>query len=214
YYSQEGEQFGPITFAKLRSMARAGQLARDELAWQEGFTEWLPLQSIPGLQEAFASRFGSRGARSGHAGSSRVGDDAGGIWKSVLGAIRSLATPEDLDGLCRHLILVGGYALFLAMLTGPAYIIIQAVKIDSIEMAVMGGLSFLMLGVIKVVGERLSFAAHSLVQASSHRLTSPAFLDSIATVLFFLGLASATILTLWGIREEEGIDTLIYLVGA
>jgi hypothetical protein len=43
------EADGPVTFAKLRSMAREGWLSRDDLVWQPGLSDWLSAGQVPGL---------------------------------------------------------------------------------------------------------------------------------------------------------------------
>ena len=43
------EADGPVTFARLQSMAREGWLNRDDLVWQPGLSDWLPAGQVPGL---------------------------------------------------------------------------------------------------------------------------------------------------------------------
>jgi hypothetical protein len=43
------EADGPVTFARLKSMAREGWLHRDDLVWHSALPDWLPAGKVPGL---------------------------------------------------------------------------------------------------------------------------------------------------------------------
>jgi TM2 domain-containing membrane protein YozV len=43
------EADGPVTFARLKSMAREGWLHRDDLVWHSELPDWLPAGKVPGL---------------------------------------------------------------------------------------------------------------------------------------------------------------------
>jgi len=53
YYAQrEGsaaQQFGPVSWEALLSLARAGTLGPEDLVWHETFADWLPASQIAGL---------------------------------------------------------------------------------------------------------------------------------------------------------------------
>lgn len=52
FFSREGHQSGPITFAELREKADEGALRpRHDLAWTAGMPEWRPVGEIEGLFE-------------------------------------------------------------------------------------------------------------------------------------------------------------------
>ena len=55
YYAQNQERRGPVSFAKLKTMATDGWLRREDLVWHAGMTEWTPAEKVPGL---FASSLG------------------------------------------------------------------------------------------------------------------------------------------------------------
>jgi hypothetical protein len=40
YYAQNQERRGPVSFAKLKTMASDGWLRCEELVWHAGMTEW------------------------------------------------------------------------------------------------------------------------------------------------------------------------------
>jgi uncharacterized membrane protein YjgN (DUF898 family) len=46
YYSQDGQQQGPVSFEKIRQLQAAGTLTTLSLVWNAGLTEWTPLGAI------------------------------------------------------------------------------------------------------------------------------------------------------------------------
>jgi hypothetical protein len=57
YYSQGGQQAGPVTLDQIRQMAGAGQITPQDLVWREGMAQWQPLASIPELAGASPAAF-------------------------------------------------------------------------------------------------------------------------------------------------------------
>lgn len=54
-FIHEGERFGPVSFAELKTKATEGQLnPRLDLAWRHGMPEWLPAGQIEGLFDRIA----------------------------------------------------------------------------------------------------------------------------------------------------------------
>lgn len=52
FFSREGQQSGPITFADLKAKADEGLLRpRQDLVWREGMSDWCPVGEIEGLFE-------------------------------------------------------------------------------------------------------------------------------------------------------------------
>jgi len=55
YYAQNQDRRGPVSFAKLKTIAADGWLRREDLVWHAGMTEWTAAKKVPGL---FASSLG------------------------------------------------------------------------------------------------------------------------------------------------------------
>jgi TM2 domain-containing membrane protein YozV len=55
YYAQKQERHGPVSFAKIKTMAADGWLRREDLIWQAAMRDWTPANKVPGL---FASSIG------------------------------------------------------------------------------------------------------------------------------------------------------------
>jgi hypothetical protein len=49
FYSEQGNQVGPISGAQLKAMADSGQIGRQTLVWKEGMSEWAPASRVNGL---------------------------------------------------------------------------------------------------------------------------------------------------------------------
>jgi uncharacterized protein len=49
FYTERGEQRGPVGFDDLKSRAEQGSLRPDDLVWGEGMPEWKPAAQIDGL---------------------------------------------------------------------------------------------------------------------------------------------------------------------
>lgn len=56
FYTRQGEQLGPVSFAELQEKARAGELnPRLDMAWTQGMTDWKPAGEIEDLFEKRAA---------------------------------------------------------------------------------------------------------------------------------------------------------------
>ncbi|MDB5304877.1 MAG: antifreeze protein [Phycisphaerales bacterium] len=56
YYSQGGQQLGPVSEAQLQQMKATGQVGPTDLVWSEGMIDWLPVGQVPQLQGPAAAQ--------------------------------------------------------------------------------------------------------------------------------------------------------------
>jgi hypothetical protein len=49
YYTNQGQQKGPVTTAELKQLAQTHQLLPSDLIWREGLPKWMPANSTKGL---------------------------------------------------------------------------------------------------------------------------------------------------------------------
>lgn len=49
YYTQGGQQVGPVTVDQLRQMMGTGQLGSGDLVWRDGMAQWAPASTVPEL---------------------------------------------------------------------------------------------------------------------------------------------------------------------
>jgi len=49
HITRDGKQFGPYTLAEINDSLQAGSLRPEDLAWQDGMTDWAPLHTIAGV---------------------------------------------------------------------------------------------------------------------------------------------------------------------
>jgi hypothetical protein len=50
YYSQGGQQLGPVSEEQLLQWRAAGRVGPNDLVWSEGMTDWVPAGQVPQLQ--------------------------------------------------------------------------------------------------------------------------------------------------------------------
>ncbi|HWE97858.1 MAG TPA: GYF domain-containing protein [Tepidisphaeraceae bacterium] len=50
YYSQGGQQLGPVSEEQLLQWRATGRIGPNDLVWSEGMTDWLPAGQVPRLQ--------------------------------------------------------------------------------------------------------------------------------------------------------------------
>lgn len=61
---RDGSNYGPYTVEHVNAMLASGQVAVDDLAWQEGSKDWVPLAQIPGVLRVPPPRSPRGGSRS------------------------------------------------------------------------------------------------------------------------------------------------------
>lgn len=49
FYSQEGQQYGPMSTLQIKNLATAGELQPNDLLWKEGLESWIPANRLKGL---------------------------------------------------------------------------------------------------------------------------------------------------------------------
>ena len=55
FYSQDGQQRGPVTVETLRAMLAGGQVMWTEMVWSAGMAGWSPASAVPELRPPSAS---------------------------------------------------------------------------------------------------------------------------------------------------------------
>ncbi len=51
FLARDGQRYGPITNEDLRKLASTGHVKGEDLIWRQGFDEWVPASTVPGLIE-------------------------------------------------------------------------------------------------------------------------------------------------------------------
>ncbi len=49
HISKNGQNLGQFSLADINRMLQSGQISPNDLAWQEGMPQWVPVRSIPGV---------------------------------------------------------------------------------------------------------------------------------------------------------------------
>ena len=172
YYARKGERFGPVPWAKVRSLAEQGWLMPGDLIWTPDMSDWQPAASVKGLfKNSLVESLGSAvdgvipGIRPVPAGLDSTA--AGGRGRGP----ESPFGPDFFEHLApRHL--VAGCGAFVAAL-GIAF---TAISPSSLGLAfTLGGLALAAAGMYSEVG---AFLAQAVANIATARING--------TVWFFL----------------------------
>jgi len=49
HISKNGQSLGQFSLADINRMLHSGQISPEDMAWQEGMPQWVPVRSIPGV---------------------------------------------------------------------------------------------------------------------------------------------------------------------
>lgn len=49
HISKNGQNIGQFELSEVNRMLQTGQISSNDLAWQDGMQEWMPVRSIPGV---------------------------------------------------------------------------------------------------------------------------------------------------------------------
>lgn len=131
YYSDRGQQKGPVPFEELRELAQSGYLKPSDLIWEEGTADWVRASKVGGLFDAPSGpgdgrggreypRRDDRGERWDEAGprrrDDRLGDRPGDPYDDRPPRRIGARPPEGMSSGLKVGLIVGGVALFLIII--------------------------------------------------------------------------------------------------
>jgi|GEM_PF-3027265 len=206
FYSIDGRQQGPVSFAELKRLAHTFQLSGYDLVWKEGMRDWKPAGDIDGLFEGTAFKKSSRSTAATSAGTSTTADPVrrpASIWDAVLDGVQLQFPVRSLDLLMDTIITAGSIGVVVTMLIVPGFIIYTGIKEDSLNLVILGVLSLLTLGILRYAGERVSRAAQAIIASSPSQLSSDSYLRGTALFQLLLGIVFATVFSVIAVQEEE-----------
>ncbi|SFJ02073.1 GYF domain-containing protein [Planctomicrobium piriforme] len=206
FYSQSGNQSGPISFKKLKKLARDGQLEPHDLVWHDGQTEWSPAGDHSGL-------FGA-GQRSGYQQSATEPMQQTVLWDLFLDFVRNQVTEDQLDRSVRALTQLGGFAMTVSMLFSLIFLVTQSIKVDSLQLLLAGMGVVAAISVLKYVGVHASLAGDALIKSTPNQLSSRAYVNVISVLLLFAGLSGAAELLYVGLRLNDILDKMLFFNAA
>ncbi|MCA9113491.1 MAG: DUF4339 domain-containing protein [Planctomycetaceae bacterium] len=193
YYAREGKQLGPVSFSQLKQLASDGRLQPGDLVWKQGNPDWMPATAVPELFAAVPMP--GSGAhptipRGGTAGPVRSPQAAGqrptNLWMTLLDSVREMVPERALLALSSSLARWGHLSLFVAMVAGPAWLVLLGARIDSLFPILCGVLAFVLLAVGQFMASRILGTLEVLVEGTPSTLAGSAFLDVLAQ-LFLVG---------------------------
>jgi len=131
--------------------------------------------------------------------------------------LRLTVTVELLETISKSLLTGGTYGLSAAMLTGPAFALLLAVKTDRLSFILMAAAGFISLAVFQFVARTLIVTLESLVKSTPTRLSSRAFLECFALATLILGIIVLGTCIYYSIQFESlellysGIGSFVFL---
>jgi hypothetical protein len=161
FYTQKGERFGPVPFAKVKALADEGWLVPEDLVWGPGMADWRPAASVKGIfRSSLIDSLASGGGvipgirpRTDEPPPDAVGRERRGF--------EHLFGPDFFERLTpRHVVAAGG--AFLAAL-GIAF---TAIAPSSLGLAfTLGGLALAAAGMHVEVGRLVAQASANMAKA-------------------------------------------------
>lgn len=212
YFSVGDKQDGPISLTDLRTFFSSRKLGSEDRVWQEGFADWRLPSEIAELN-GFVQSPARRGGKKSKGGSQS--DDgtpsnqrATHFLDYVLKALRGWIGASDFATAGVTVVEVGRYAVYASIVMNLIFCFMAAVKLDSVSVG-MAGIGFAAAAlVLQYSAIKLCDTITLLIRATTLRMSSTAFIDSLA-VLMLIGGVMALGGSAYGWMRTEEIRLLI-----
>ena len=214
YYTIDDVQKGPVSFSKLKKLCRNGTISDDDLVWNEGLDEWIPVSEVDGLDHSGKSKVKKRSKGK----DATFRSDSHGqtiFWDALLDGVRNTITAEGLEATFHGMIKRGSLAMTIAIISWFGVVVMQGIKSDSIQVVLWGMCSVLILSALKYVAVHLSFASEELVRTTPNTLATPAFPNAISVILLSTGVGIAGISVYYALESnDQEMKILLLLLAA
>ena len=221
YYTLNEEQRGPVLLDEIKEHLTQGRLTAESLVWKRGMGDWSAVSSVPELQgvplfqivlkdspltktrdSLPKSRQDSKDFDSEDSG------DAPHFLDHLLAAIRSLLDESLISKIGDSSVEIGRYVVYLAIVLNVIIGFIFGSRVGSLKFRLLGiGFAAIAL-VLQYSAIKSCSALKQLLQNTSLRMSSTAFLDSMALMMFvggFVGLG-------WSIWMWQQLDQILFLI--
>jgi hypothetical protein len=204
FYSQNGQQAGPVSFQRLKSLAEAGTIHRNDLIWHEGLTDWILAEDQPGI---FSNphRSKSKARISSPGTGSRPSIQAQTVvWDILLETLRDTTSDKILSDIYRIAVQISSLTLTAASILLATFVLILGVKHDSLEACLWGLIGFAVISTSKFIGVHLSIAADELIQSTPNRLSSKRFTSTVAARYLLAAFSFSAIGFFYALKFSDG----------
>ena len=217
YYTQNGEQFGPVSAAQIKQLAEAGKLKADDLVWQEGMKRWILARQVKGLfpleaveaaipvdtPAEVADATGLTFERSTVAFERSREGGPRHPFDLVLDYARHHLTLGFINATARLFSRCGHYGLYAAMALGLLLAAVLAVlgKDPNVLFVALGFVAAT--SVLQYAAPRFVTAMERLSRITPGQVSSAALLDCWALLNMCGGLAVLLVLTVVAVRSQN-----------
>jgi hypothetical protein len=168
HYTNAGVQRGPVDFANLQLLVAMGQVAPDDLVWNDGMTAWTPAGHVPGLIR--------QGANHVNVG---PGEPANDRSLDPIPDYLAKSATSSRSWLTLLVILIGVYALLEAI--GGMYLLILGARMQATSLVASGVFS-LMWAIDWAVGAYLLNAYNSRLASLQYKKNARVLEKSLDTL--------------------------------
>jgi len=220
YYTLNEEQRGPVLLDEIKEHLTRGLLTAESLVWKRGMGDWSAVSSVPELQGVPLFQIAledrpltkirdslpkSRNDLKDF--DSEDSDDAPHFLDHLLAALRRILDESLISKIGDSSVEIGRYATYLAIVLNVIIGVVFGVRVGS-KLSLLGiGFAAIAL-VLQYSAIKSCSALKQLLQTTSLRMSSTAFLDSMALMMFVggvVGLGGAV--WMW-----QQLDQILYLI--
>lgn len=215
YYSVDGDQSGPVTLEELRHALEIGRLGAQDMVWKQGMAEWVAATEVPELRqfETFepapfkeSKKKDRRGIKSTSDGMNEMPSH---FLDYVLEGTRQLIGESFVWDSWITAIEVGRYSIYAGILLYVAFCFVFSLQKNDVNIGLLGIAGAVIAIVNQYSGIKSCGAILRLSRATKLRISSMAFLDSIAVLFFFSGIGGLAFAAISWIRVHEVPAVLI-----
>ena len=206
YFARGNKQMGPVSAAELKRLATAGELRPEDLVWREGLTEWALARSVRGLFEDEAKPAAGeetpskpvvalpQGAEPDQPAASfaaaRRQPRARHLVDLLLNSLRVHFNARFVEATARLFRDCGLYGLLAALMLVAAFMLIMAVKTNTLANLLSGAILLLTLAALQYLAGKFCDVLERLNLAKTGSLASSVVPDSLAILSVVAGLAA------------------------
>ena len=204
YYAHDDQRFGPVSTVELKRLAERGQLAKVDLVWREGMPDWVEASHVKGLFSPAASE------SSGHVAAAPSTQPAPQQAppmqpapaepiaakpkapmrhpvEAILSLARSGASEGFVDSSIRLFVLLGHYAMYVAMLLVLVGGVAISVQLEMFIPALLAVAMVPVLAVMQYAAGQFSKALDRVNRTTRATVASTTLVDLIGLVSLVLG---------------------------
>ena len=220
YYTLNDEQRGPVLLDEIKEQLTRGRLTAESLVWKRGMGDWSAVSSVPELQGVPLFQIAledrpltkirdslPKSRNDSKDSDSEDSDDAPHFLDHLLAALRRILDESLISKIGDFSVEIGRYATYLAIVLNMIIGFVFGARVGS-KLSLLGiGFAAIAL-VFKYSAIKSCSALKQLLQTTSLRMSSTAFLDSMALMMFVggvVGLGGAV--WMW-----QQLDQILYLI--